>query len=66
MNNGDNAGAKKVVYLHLVGVQEIDNATNDFLYTIENGKTKQIEYHFKLIVHSEPATSNPVVNSGQE
>ena len=58
VNDGSNTGAKKTLYLHLIGVQEIDKATNDFLYDSQGEK---VEYHFSLTVHSEPGTDDPTV-----
>ena len=58
VNDGSNTGAKKTLYLHLIGVQEIDKATNDFLYDSQGEK---VEYHFSLTVHSEPGTNDPTV-----
>ena len=59
INDGSNAGAKKTIYLHLIGVQEVDKATNDFLY---DNQGNRIEYQFKLTVHSEPEKNDPIVD----
>ena len=58
VNDGSNAGARKTVYLHLIGVQEIDSATNEFLY---DAKGNKIEYQFSLIVNSTPGTNSPII-----
>ena len=58
VNDGSNSGAKKTIYLHLIGVQEIDKANNDFLY---DSQGKEVEYQFSLTVHSEPGTNSPIV-----
>ena len=62
VNDGSNAKAKKIIYLHLFGVQEKATATNDFLY---DSKGNKIEYQFTLTIHSKPETDEPIVNPGQ-
>mgnify|MGYP003305676052 CR=1 FL=1 len=59
INDGSNTGAKKTIYLHLIGVQEVDKATNDFLY---DNQGNRIEYQFTLTVHSEPEKNDPIVD----
>ncbi len=58
INTGSNSGAKATLYLHLIGVQEIDTATNEFLFD-ENGQP--VGYEFTLTIHSDPVGSEPNV-----
>ncbi|MBQ3254040.1 MAG: hypothetical protein IJA65_05725 [Acholeplasmatales bacterium] len=58
INTGSNSEAKATLYLHLIGVQEIDTATNEFLFDNE-GKPKG--YNFTLTIHSEPINDEPDV-----
>ena len=58
INTGDNSEAKVTLYLHLIGVQEIDTATNEFLFD-ENGQP--VSYEFTLTIHSDPVGSEPNV-----
>ena len=58
VNDGSNSEAKKTIYLHLIGVQEIDKATNDFLY---DNKGNKIEYQFTITVNSKPGTNDPTI-----
>lgn len=58
INTGSNSEAKATLYLHLIGVQEIDTATNEFLFD-EDGKP--VGYEFTLTIHSDPVGSEPNV-----
>ena len=58
INDGSNANAKAILYLHLIGVQENPLATNNFLFDAE-GNPKA--YRFNLVIHSKPVNNDPIV-----
>ena len=59
VNDGSNAGARKTIYLHIFGVQEIDSATNEFLI---DSTGNLISYDFTLSIHSMPGHDEPTVD----
>lgn len=63
INTGANSEAKATVYLHLIGVQEIDTATNEFLFDSQ-GNPKG--YNFTITIHSEPINDDPVITEIEE
>lgn len=58
--DGSNADSSVTLYLHLIGVQEIDTANNDFLF---NNDGTTVEYKFTLTIKAVGRTKDPEVNT---
>ena len=67
ISNGSNENSSVTLYLHLLGVQEIDTANNDFLFDkIEkNGAVsyKAVSYSFTLTIKAVGRTKDPTINT---
>ena len=60
ISNGSNKNSSVTLYLHLLGVQEIDTANNDFLFD-ENGAA--VSYEFTLTIKAVGRTKDPTINT---
>ncbi len=59
ISDGNNQNSSVTLYLHLLGVQEIDTANNDFLF----GKNGAVSYEFTLTIKAVGRTKDPIVNT---
>ena len=60
ISNGSNQNSSGVtLYLHLLGVQEIDTANNDFLFY----KNVAVSYKFTLTIKAVGRTKDPTINT---
>ena len=67
ISNGSNENSSVTLYLHLLGVQEIDTANNDFLFDKidKNGAVtyEAVSYSFTLTIKAVGRTKDPTINT---